>query len=63
MLTFGATRALHIKSGIGQDNISAIESGRHEARPLTLRRLAEALDVEVADLFREPEVPKVATPF
>src|SRR3712207_8815066 len=27
----------------------------HEARPSTLRRLAEALDVEVEDFFREPE--------
>ncbi len=49
------------KSGIGQDSISAIESGRHEARPSTLRKLADALDIEVADFFREPEAPKVSS--
>jgi transcriptional regulator with XRE-family HTH domain len=41
-------------SGVGQDTISGIESGRHEPRPSTLRKLAEALDIEVADFFREP---------
>ena len=41
-------------SGVGQDTISGIESGRHEPRPSTLRKLAEALDVEVADFFRAP---------
>jgi transcriptional regulator with XRE-family HTH domain len=43
-------------SGVGQDTISGIESGRHEPRPSTLRKLAEALDVEVADFFRAPAV-------
>lgn len=41
-------------SGVGQDTISGIESGRHEPRPSTLRKLAGALDVEVADFFRKP---------
>jgi transcriptional regulator with XRE-family HTH domain len=45
-------------SGVGQDTISGIESGRQEPRPSTLRSLAEALNVEVEDIFREPEVPK-----
>ena len=45
------------ESGVGQDTISGIESGRHEPRPSTLRKLADALDVEVADFFREPAVP------
>jgi transcriptional regulator with XRE-family HTH domain len=45
------------ESGVGQDTISGIESGRHEPRPSTLRKLAVALDVEVADFFREPAVP------
>ena len=49
-------------SGVGQDTISGIESGRHEPRPSTLRKLADALNVEVADLFREPEAPKVLAP-
>lgn len=45
------------KAGIGQDSISGIESGRHEARPSTLRKLAGALDVEVTDFFRDPVTP------
>ncbi len=51
-------------SGVGQDTISGIESGRHEPRPSTLRKLAGALDVEVADFFKEPvpldEAPREA---
>jgi transcriptional regulator with XRE-family HTH domain len=46
------------ESGVGQDTISGIESGRHEPRPSTLRKLANALGVEVADFFREPALPK-----
>jgi transcriptional regulator with XRE-family HTH domain len=45
------------ESGVGQDTISGIESGRHEPRPSTLRKLADALDVQVADFFREPAIP------
>lgn len=41
------------ESGVGQDTISGIESGRHEPRPSTLRKLAAALEVEVVDFFRE----------
>jgi transcriptional regulator with XRE-family HTH domain len=50
------------ESGVGQDTISGIESGRHEPRPSTLRKLADALDVEVADFFREPAVPLIEAP-
>jgi transcriptional regulator with XRE-family HTH domain len=50
------------ESGVGQDTISGIESGRHEPRPSTLRKLADALDVEVADFFREPAVPLLEAP-
>ncbi len=46
------------ESGVGQDTISSIETGTHEPRPSTLRKLAEALGVEVADFFREPAFPK-----
>jgi transcriptional regulator with XRE-family HTH domain len=49
------------KSGVGQDTISGIESGRHEPRPSTLRKLADALDVEVADFFREPAVSEASS--
>jgi transcriptional regulator with XRE-family HTH domain len=50
------------ESGVGQDTISGIESGRHEPRPSTLRKLADALDVEVADFFKEPAFPLADAP-
>jgi transcriptional regulator with XRE-family HTH domain len=40
-------------AGVGQDSISAIETGKHEPHPRTLRKLAEVLDIEVVDFFRE----------
>jgi transcriptional regulator with XRE-family HTH domain len=49
-------------AGVSQYTITEIETGRREARPSTLRKLAKALDVEVADLFRESEAPKVLAP-
>jgi transcriptional regulator with XRE-family HTH domain len=39
------------------DTISGIETGQHEPRPSTLRKLARALDIEVRDLFEEPVLP------
>ncbi len=47
-------RELADLAGVGQDSISGIETGKHEPHPRTLRKLAEALDVEVVDFFREP---------
>jgi len=41
-------------SGVGADGISKIENGHRKPRPSTLRKLARALGVEVADFFREP---------
>ncbi len=49
--------------GVAQDTLSALESGRREPRPSTLKRLAEAYGVQVADFFEEVEDgPKVAAP-
>ncbi len=45
------------QSGVSQYTITEVETGRREPRPSTLRKLAEALDVEVADFF-----PKVSAP-
>jgi transcriptional regulator with XRE-family HTH domain len=46
------------------DTISGIETGQHEPRPSTLRKLAKALSIEVRDLFEEPvplgEAPREA---
>ncbi len=49
-------------SGVAQNTISEIELGKREARPATLRKLARALDVEIADLFEEADRPKVSAP-
>src|SRR5215208_3050264 len=49
-------RDLAEKSGVGQDTISGIEAGHRDPRPSTLRKLAEALNVEVRDFFAEAAV-------
>ena len=36
------------------DTISGIETGQHEPRPSTLRKLARALGIEVRELFEDP---------
>ncbi len=56
---------LRDKSGISQESISRIESGVRGCRPSTARRLAQALDVDVAELVAPPEVqgdPKALAP-
>lgn len=53
---------LENRSEVSQDTISALETGRREPRPSTLRKLAKALDVEIADLFMGPELPKGSAP-
>lgn len=45
-------------SGANRDTISGIESGRHRARPSTLRKIAGAFGMEVRELF-EASTPKV----
>lgn len=42
---------------VAHDTVSAIESGRRNPHPSTLRKLAAALDVEVSDFFEEQSVP------
>jgi len=39
---------------VSQTTLSAIESGRQEPHPTTLRRLAEEYGVRVSDFFEEP---------
>jgi transcriptional regulator with XRE-family HTH domain len=43
-------------SGVSQNTISEIETGRREARPATLGKLAKALGVEISDFFEESDV-------
>ncbi len=44
-------RDLAKAAGLGQDTVSGVESGRHEPRPSTLKKLARALGVEIAELY------------
>ena len=41
------------ESGTNVDTVSGIETGQHEPRPSTLRKLVRALGIEVRDLFEE----------
>jgi transcriptional regulator with XRE-family HTH domain len=40
------------------DTVSNIEAGRHKPRPSTLRKIAGALQVEVADFYKVAALPK-----
>jgi transcriptional regulator with XRE-family HTH domain len=40
-------------TGIAQDTISQLETGKREAQPRTIRKLAEALSVEPSSLMKE----------
>jgi transcriptional regulator with XRE-family HTH domain len=40
-------------TGIAQDTISQLETGKREAQPRTIRRLAEALSIEPTTLMKE----------
>ncbi len=50
---------LAVEAGVAVSAVSQIENGRRSPNVGTLDKLAGALDVEMADLFREPEFPKV----
>lgn len=45
-------RELAYRSGVSADTIIKLEHGRREARPRTIRKLAEALDVKPGELMR-----------
>jgi transcriptional regulator with XRE-family HTH domain len=40
-------------TGVAQDSISSLETGKREAHPGTIRKLAEALGVEPKELIKE----------
>ena len=50
------------KSGVSQHTISEIELGRRKPQGRTLRKLAQALDVSVADLRGGPDHPLAKAP-
>jgi transcriptional regulator with XRE-family HTH domain len=55
-------RDLAREAGTTAETISSIETGQHEPRPSTLRKLAEGLGIEVRDFFAEPSVPLAEAP-
>lgn len=46
-------RELAAEAGLNTATINRIETGRHKARPSTIRKLARALKVEPAELLSE----------
>jgi transcriptional regulator with XRE-family HTH domain len=50
-------RDLADRSGVDANTINQVELGHRKPRPSTLRKLAKALDIEVADFFKEPALP------
>jgi transcriptional regulator with XRE-family HTH domain len=48
-------RALGERSGIGYDTINKLELGRRPAHASTIRKLADALDVEPRELMKGEE--------
>jgi transcriptional regulator with XRE-family HTH domain len=53
---------LEAASGVGASTISKIERGVTQPQVGTLRKLAQALGVEVEDFFREPAAPLAEAP-
>jgi transcriptional regulator with XRE-family HTH domain len=48
-------RELSRVTGIAHDSISQLETGKREAQPRTIRKLAGALDVEPKELMKGEE--------
>ncbi len=48
-------RELGERSGVAFDNINKFENERRHAQPRTVRRLAEALDIDPAELMKGEE--------
>lgn len=48
-------RELGERSGVAFDNINKFENERRYAQPRTVRRLAEALDIDPAELMKGEE--------
>ena len=49
-------RDLGTLAGVTYDGIHALEVGKHQPRPSTVRKLADALGVDPAVLFSDEEV-------
>lgn len=55
-------RDLAREAGTTAETISSIETGQHEPRPSTLRKLADGLGLEVRDFYKETAVPLAEAP-
>lgn len=55
-------RGLAERAGVSPSSIYELENRRRKANPSTLRKLADALGVEVVDLLEVEERPKVPRP-
>jgi transcriptional regulator with XRE-family HTH domain len=53
---------LAVYAGSSQPTVNLLEAGKRNPSATTLEKLARALSVEVADLFREPAVPLAEAP-
>jgi transcriptional regulator with XRE-family HTH domain len=51
---FLSQRELAARAGLTQATVARLETGKHRARPTTIRRLAAVLGVEPKDLVRQP---------
>jgi transcriptional regulator with XRE-family HTH domain len=50
------------RAGVARATIADLEAGKRPARPSTIRKLAKGLDVEVTELYAEPESRKTPAP-
>jgi transcriptional regulator with XRE-family HTH domain len=50
------------RSGVAQNTISDIETGRRDPRPSTMRKLAKALGAKVEDFYPETSGPNATAP-
>ena len=53
---------LAARAGLDPSTVNQIERGAREASPVTLRKLADALDISIAGLLEEESYPKAQAP-
>jgi len=53
---------LSANAGVSTGTVAWLETQKHEPQPRTMRKIAAALGVEVADLYPEADFPKATAP-